>query len=71
MKVKIKSFNGELPSCFSEGVEYVLNSTVIGDDGGWVIGDDGGWVIGDDGEDHYILINGCSYLNGGSWEIVK
>ena len=63
MKVKIKSFNGELPSCFSEGVEYIVDS--------YVIGDDDGWVIGDDGEDHYILINGCLYLNGGSWEIVK
>ena len=63
MKVKIKSFNGELPSCFSEGVEYAVDNTVIDLDGGW--------VFGDDGEDHYILINGCSYLNGGSWEIVK
>ena len=63
MKVKIKSFNGELPSCFSEGVEYVVCSTVIDLDGCW--------VFGDDGEEHYILINGCSYLNGGSWEIVK
>lgn len=63
MKVKIKSFNGELPSCFSEGVEYDLNKPV--DDL------DGGWVFGDDGVDHYILINGCSYLNGGSWEVVE
>ena len=62
MKVKIKSFNGELPSCFSEGVEYVVDDT---DDL------DAGWAYGDDGEEHYILINGCSYLNGGSWEIVK
>ena len=62
MKVKIKSFNGELPSCFSEGVEYVVDNTTDLD---------GGWVFGDDGEDHYILINGCSYLNDGSWEIVK
>ena len=62
MKVKIKSFNGELPSCFREGVEYVVDDT---DDL------DGGWVFDDDGEEHYILINGCSYLNGGSWEIVE
>ncbi len=63
MKVKIKSFNGKLPSCFSEGVEYIVDSHVIHLYGGW--------VIGDDGKDHFILINGCSYLNGGSWEIVK
>ena len=62
MKVKIKSFNGELPSCFSEGVEYVVDNTA---------GFDGGWVFGDDGRYHFILINDCSYLNGGSWEIVE
>ena len=62
VKVKIKSYYGELPSCFSEGVEYVVDDT---DDL------DGGWVFGDDGGDRYILINGCSYLNGGSWEIVE
>ena len=62
MKVKIKSFNGELPSCFSEGAEYVVDNTVDLD---------GGWIHGGDGEDHYILINECSYLNGGSWEIVE
>ena len=63
MKVKIKSYYGELPSYFREGVEYDLTKPV----------DDlyGGWVYGDDGEDHYILINGCDYLNGGSWEIVE
>ena len=63
MKVKIKSYYGELPSCFSEGVEYDLTKPV--DDL------DGCWIFGDDGEDHYILINGCSYLNNGSWEIVE
>lgn len=63
MKVKIKNFNGELPSCFREVVEYVVCSADIDLDGGW--------VVGDDDEDHYILINGCSYLNGGSWEIVE
>ena len=62
MKVKIKSCNGEFPSCFSEGAEYFVEDT----------NDlDGCWIFGDDGEDHYILINGCSYLNGGSWEIVE
>ena len=62
MKIKIKSFNGELPSCFSEGTEYVVDNT-----------EDiyGGWVYGDDGEEHYILINECSYLNGGSWDIIE
>ena len=63
MKVKIKSFNGKLPSCFREGVEYIVYSADIDLDGGW--------VFDDDGEEHYILINGCSYLNGGSWEIVE
>ena len=27
MKVKIKSFNGELPSCFSEDVVYIVDNT--------------------------------------------
>ena len=62
MKVKIKSFNGELPNCFSEGVEYIVDNT-----------DDllGGWVYADDGEAHFILIEDCSYLNGGSWKVVE
>ena len=62
MKVKIKSFNGELPRCFSEGVVYIVDNT-----------EDlyGGWVYGNDDEAHFIQINGCSYLNGGSWDVVE
>lgn len=62
MKVKVKSFNGELPCFFTEGKHYVVDN---------VYDQEGGWVYADDGEDHYILISGCAYLNGGSWEIVE
>lgn len=61
MKVKIKTFNGELPSYLTVGKEYeVVNGTPpcleIIDNYGHVV---------------YILVNGCPHLKGGSWEVVE
>ena len=62
MKDKIKEYFGELPSCFSIDRTYIVDTT---DDL------DAGWTYGDNDTEHYILLNGCAFLNGGSWEIVN
>lgn len=61
MKVRIKNFNGELPSYLTEGKEYdVLN------------GDELGCEIVDDVGDILKIYPLCSsHLNDGSWEIVE
>lgn len=64
MKVKIKSFNGELPSYLTEGGVYRvfqdcdLSPQYIYDDTG-------------SGERVYFLMDDCPHLNGGSWEVVE
>ena len=61
MKVKIKSFNGELPSYLSEGVEYRVsgrsNKSKI--------------IYDNNNQRTFICIECCRHLNGGSWEIVE
>lgn len=61
MKIKIKSFNGVLPSYLTGGKEYFVvdGSTPYFD----IIGDCGGLVLLD--------VNDCPHLNGGSWEVVN
>ena len=62
MKVKIKGFNGELPIYLTAGKEYAviriesLTTVYIRDDYGFNI---------------LIKPDNCSYLTGGSWEIVE
>lgn len=62
MKVKIKSYNGELPDCFKLDEIYILDN---------VFNMDGGYIYTDDGCSNYISLNDCAYLNGGSWEVVE
>ena len=62
MKVKIKSYYGELPSYLTldkvyEVIDYFDDTTPM-------IQDDVNSII-------YIGIEYCHHLNGGSWEIVK
>ena len=59
MKVKIKSFNGELPSYLTMGKLYQLyfNHEIT-------------MIETDDKHVAYINIDNCKYLNGGSWEVV-
>ena len=62
MKVKIKSFNGELPSYLTLGKEYNVeewydNFTC--------------YILDDDGVEIFTLINNTNHLNGGSWEVVE
>ena len=61
MKVKIKSFNGELPSYFNKEKIYEANQR---SDYTFILEDDEGclWMC---------LFNNCPNLNGGSWEVVN
>ena len=61
MKVKIKSFNDELPSYFNKEKIYEANQR---SDYTFILEDDEGclWMC---------LFNNCPNLNGGSWEVVN
>lgn len=61
MKIKIKSFNGELPSYLTVGKEYFATVSM-----GVFIE-----MVDDEGEEIACLINHCLHLNGGSWEVVE
>ena len=61
MKVKIKSFNGELPDYLTVGKEYEVKNF----NGSSVL------IESDHGELIFTEINGTSHLNGGSWEVVE
>ena len=63
MKVKIKSFNGELPSYLTTGKEYKVE---VLDDYGL-----GCYILDDDGVEIFTLFNNTNHLNGGSWEIIE
>ena len=62
MKVKIKSFNGELPNYFTIGKEYEVKE--------WYE-DSNFYIVDDDGDEIFTKINSNSHLNGGSQEIVE
>lgn len=60
MKIKIKSYNGDLPSYLTVGKEYIVvdvtdcfNRTLLINSG------------------IEIHINNCEHLNGGCWEVVN
>lgn len=59
MKVRIKS--GDCPSWFTIGKVYTAHS----------VHKDWCEVTSDEGNTDTILFDGCSHLNGGSWEIVE
>lgn len=63
MKVKIKSFNGELPSYLTVGKEYEVDCFFEGNKLLPCILDDDNYLI-------VLIKNRCSHLNGGSWEVV-
>lgn len=62
MKVKIKSFNGELPEYLTVGKEYVFTISA---------NEKGGTFVNDYGDVTYINLECSCHLNDGSWEIVK
>lgn len=61
MKIKIKTYNGELPSYLTVGRVYEVNQR---SDYTFILEDDEGclWMC---------LFNNCPNLNGGSWEIIN
>ena len=64
MKIRIKTYNGELPSYLTMGREYLVHQTIKNRIVNRITNDRG----------HLISINlnyGCVYLNGGSWEVVS
>ena len=61
MKIKIKSFNGDLPDYLTLGKVYEFVRLSDDDDG--LIHDDLGMGL-------YIFLDCCDFLNGGSWEVV-
>lgn len=64
MKVKIKSFNGELPSYLMVGKEYKLVKPIDRHGIGIIVTDDGYWC-------HVQVLSQSERLNGGSWEVVE
>lgn len=61
MKVKIKSFNGELPSYLTVGKEYHISGC----------SDKSKIIYDNDNQRTFICIECCRHLNGGSWEIIE
>ena len=61
MKVKIKSFNGELPEYFTIDKIYECKPR---SEHTFFLEDDEGYVL-------LCLFNYCPNLNGGSWEVVN
>lgn len=60
MKIKIKTYNGELPTYLTAGKEYDfygLSCMTAGD------------ITSDDGDNDFIILQNCIHLNGGSWEV--
>lgn len=63
MKVRIKSFNGELPEYLTEGKVYDVDS--ISKTGCLF------WAFCDDSQLDCFLFSECGHLNGGSWEVIE
>lgn len=61
MKIKIKTYNGELPSYLTVGMVY----RVSGRTGEALI------IYCNDNQRIFISVDNCQHLNGGSWEIVN
>lgn len=63
MKIRIKTYNGELPSYLSKDKRYEIE---------YIMG--GSFFITtcfDDPEYISVTMSNCNHLNGGSWEVVS
>lgn len=62
MKIRIKTYNGELPSYLTVGKVYETHNlnhkTLFG-------------LITDDGRKMIAVLDNSSHLNGGEWEVVE
>lgn len=61
MKVRIKTFYGELPDYFTEGKVYPAMHR----------SEYSFYVFDNDGDSILCAYNNCHHLNGGSWEVVE
>lgn len=61
MKVKIKSFNGELPDYLTAGKKYEFKK----------LKEYCGLVTVDNGLEYFTYLNGSCHLNGGDWEVLE
>lgn len=64
MKIRIKTYNGELPSYLTVGKVYEVTHNYENDS-------DHPCIIGDHGFELVLLVYHCGHLNGGSWEVVE
>lgn len=64
MKVRIKTFNGELPDYLTIKKIYIVGQFIEN-------GCQMPYIIDDLDDKSFIDINRCTHLNGGSWEIVE
>lgn len=63
MKIRIKTYNGELPSYLSKDKKYEIE---------YLMGDSVFITTGfDDPEYISVTLNNCNHLNSGSWEVVS
>lgn len=62
MKIKIKSFNEDLPDYLTLGKLYEFDRCSDDNDGS---------IQDDLGRGLYIFLDCCDFLNGGSWEVVN
>ena len=62
MKIRIKTYNGELPSYLTLGKVYDFKE--------WGLGI-GGLIKTDDNYEIHVQMLNCDDLNGGSWEVVN
>lgn len=62
MKIRIKTYNGELPSYLTVGKVYECESSQNGL---------GVTFINDNGDSSYASLEGSCHLNGGSWEVIS
>lgn len=60
MKIKIKSYYGELPEYLTLGKVYEFQKLTSYC----------GLVIVDNGDDYFTYLKGSAHLGGGSWEVV-
>lgn len=61
MKIRIKTYNGDLPSYLTMGRVYEGTGHI----------DAVMKITADDGSDIWVIMNCSGFLNGGSWEVVS
>ena len=59
MKIRIKTYNGKLPSYLTVGKVYEYKE----------LKSYCGLVLVDNGLEYFTYLNGSAHLNGGSWEV--